>query len=126
MRESRVSWLKALSMVIDGLLALLLLTGCQIPVQTGVVHGTLEIEGGPPPGEHPEPGKVVLLNKSYRTVDISVPANGKFSATVPVGTYEVYGGIPKYDYTENACFGTPATITIAAGSIREIVVNCNE
>lgn len=105
-------------------LSLIATTGCQLPPRKGSVRGTLMIVGGPPPGEHPEPGKITLLSKSYRTVDINVPANGEFSAKIPVANYRVLGAIPKYGYTHNRCFSSPATINVASGAVIKIVVSC--
>lgn len=97
------------------------------PPATGRIAGVFEMEGGPYPGTQirPLPGTIVLTGGG-RTFTVPVGAAGRFSATVPTGTYTVAGRTPSIrgpGNAESTCrLSTP--VVVGAGRTATASVVC--
>ena len=96
------------------------------PGPTGTLTGTLQAVGGPP-GDGPRvlSGQITLHGPSGHITGITVGANGRFSAPVPVGKYTVSGQSPQYKGGTADCHASgPVVVTKGVTSSAE--VDCQE
>ena len=106
------------------------LASCSHPAPSGTLAGELSGTGGPPPGtiQTPFPGTIHVTGQGVDT-QIPVGADGRFSLTLPAGTYTVVGHSPSL--TDNgvqeecgvAPVGKPVTVT--AGQTTTVAVGCS-
>ena len=96
------------------------------PGQTGTLTGTLQAVGGPP-GDGPRAlsGQITLHGSSGHIAGITVGANGRFSAPVPVGKYTVSGQSPQYKDGTADCHA-PGPVTMTKGVTSRVEVDCQE
>jgi hypothetical protein len=136
-----------------GVLAALLLTGCDAGQQTtqghvtgrpghvtgrpGHVTGRLLMEGGPPgpggrhPGQRPMRGTVTLTAtaKGHPRVTVQVGPSGAFSVPLPPGRYQVSGRSPDIIQVDGGrkqeppC-SQPLSATVTAGHTVTVSVIC--
>jgi hypothetical protein len=95
-------------------------------VGTGVVRGTLEAVGGPPPGTpRPLTGSITLRDSDGTVVTAATGSDGAFSAQVPIGTYAITGRSPLYDGGNVDC-PSSGPVTVTGGATIIVVVACQE
>ncbi len=124
------------TMVVTGLLIMISASACAQPgsgpgasgaattaATTGVLRGHLYGVGGPNPGLHQAwPGTVTISGPGL-TRDITVAADGAYSAMVAPGQYVVVGHSPRYDDGKTAC-QAPNGAQVAAGAAVTLDVLC--
>jgi hypothetical protein len=96
------------------------------PGPTGTLTGTLQAVGGPP-GDGPRPlsGQITLHGSSGHITGITVGANGRFSAPVPVGKYTVSGQSPQYKGGAADCHAS-GPVVVTKGVTSSVEVDCQE
>lgn len=101
-----------------------------LPLELGKVTGTLRIVGGPAPGiDNPEPGRVEIVSTEKgpgqrQRQTVSVSTNGRFSFTIPAGSYELSGSSPNIDQGAGRCTALGPVQVVARRTIHANVV-CN-
>jgi hypothetical protein len=96
------------------------------PGPTGTLAGTLQAVGGPPGvGPRALSGQITLHGSSGHITGITVGANGRFSAPVPVGRYTVSGRSPKYEGGTADCKAS-GPVTVTKGLTSSVEVDCQE
>lgn len=102
-------------------------TPTPVVVGSTVITGKLLAVGGPAPGTpRPLPGKVTLVDTATHVRhDVRVATDGKYSVTVPPGTYEVQGHSPRYGSGTYMC-NAPNPVTVAADRSGITNVYCQE
>jgi hypothetical protein len=96
------------------------------PGPTGTLTGTLQAVGGPSGGGALAlSGQVTLHGSSGHITGITVGANGRFSAPVPVGTYTVTGQSPQYEGGTVECHAS-GPVTVSKGVTSSVEVDCQE
>lgn len=96
------------------------------PGPTGTLTGTLQAVGGPSgAGPRALSGQITLHGSSGHITGITVGANGRFSAPVPVGTYTVTGQSPQYEGGTADCHAS-GSITVTKGVTSSVEVDCQE
>ena len=89
----------------------------------GVLQGHLYGVGGPNPGLHQAwPGTVTISGPGL-TRDITVAADGAYSATVAAGQYAVVGHSPRYNDGKTACQAANGA-QVSAGAAVTLDVLC--
>ena len=106
------------------------LAGCSSPNgpsgPTGTLTGTLQAVGGPPgTGPRPLAGQITLHESNGTKFNITVGANGRFSAAPPTGTYTATGRSPQYEGGTADCQAT-GPVTITKGAKSSVKVDCQE
>ena len=99
------------------------MTGCSNPGQ-GAVTGHLSRVGGPAPGA-PTPmaaGTVVADGPGGRHT-VSITPDGRYTLTLPPGTYTLTGSGPEYLDGRTPCAAT-ATVTVKPGQVIDADVYC--
>jgi hypothetical protein len=127
------------TMVVTGLLIMISASACAQPrsgpgasgaaattattAATGVLQGHLYGVGGPNPGLHQAwPGTVTISGPGL-TRNITVAADGAYSATVAPGQYVVVGHSPRYDDGKTACLAANGA-QVSAGAAVTLDVLC--
>ena len=106
------------------------LAGCSSPEgppgPTGTLTGTLQAVGGPS-GVSPRAlsGQITLHGSNGHITGITVAANGRFSAPVPVGKYIVSGQSPQYKGGTADCHAS-GPVTVTKGVTSSVAVDCQE
>ena len=96
------------------------------PGPTGTLTGTLQAVGGPSGvGPRALSGQITLHGPSGHITGITVAANGRFSAPVPVGKYTVSGQSPQYQGGTAVCHAS-APVTVTKGVTSSVAVDCQE
>ena len=96
------------------------------PGPTGTLTGTLQALGGPSGGgARALNGQVTLHGSNGHITGITVGANGRFSAPVPVGTYTVTGQSPQYEGGTADCHAS-GTVIVTKGVTSNVEVGCRE
>jgi hypothetical protein len=96
------------------------------PARPGRIEGRLVAIGGPDPGAtRPLDGSVKLTRQPGidPPIEIEVGADGRFSRSLPPGTYRALGHSPHFGDNRSACFATD-TVRVPAGGKAEIEVVC--
>lgn len=90
---------------------------------TGNVRGALAYEGGPAPGFHPEPGRVVAHRGSATgpVAARSQTVDGHFEISLPAGSYVLVG--PNLTVNGNAC-GRSQPVSVSVGRTVTADVGC--
>ena len=126
MRRSSLTLLSLLPVMA----ASVLLASCSSPDSppgpTGTLTGTLQAVGGPSGvGPRALSGQITLHGPSGHITGITVAANGRFSAPVPVGKYTVSGQSPQYQGGTAVCHAS-APVTVTKGVTSSVAVDCQE
>jgi len=96
------------------------------PGPTGTLTGTLQAVGGPSGTGTPAlSGQITLHQSSGQMSGISVGANGRFSESVPVGTYSVSGQSPQYKGGTADCHAS-GPVTVTKGVTSRVEIDCQE
>ena len=96
------------------------------PSRPGRIEGRLVALGGPDPGTtRPLDGSVKLTRQPGidPPIEIEVGTDGRFSRSLPPGTYRALGHSPHYGDNRPACFAAD-TVRVPAGGRVEIEVVC--
>jgi hypothetical protein len=106
------------------------LASCSSPTgpsgPTGTLTGTFQAVGGPAgTGPRALAGQITLHESNGTRYGIAVGANGRFSATLPVGTYTVTGQSPQYEGGTADCQAS-GPVTVTKGVTSSIKVDCQE
>jgi hypothetical protein len=119
-----------LFVLLSGVAASVLLTGCDLsaptapPGPTGTLTGTLQaVSGYPGGGPKALSGQIILHGSGEHITGITVGANGRFSAPVPVGTYTVSGESPQFKGGSAACHAS-GTLTVTKDVTTKVQVDC--
>jgi hypothetical protein len=96
------------------------------PGPTGTLTGTLQAVSAPP-GDGPRAlsGQITLHGSNDHITGITVGANGRFSAPVPVGKYTVSGQSPQYKGGTADCHAS-GPVTVTKGVTSRVEVDCQE
>ncbi len=126
MRRSSLTLLSLLPVMA----ASVLLAGCSSPNDplgpTGTLTGTLQAVGGlSGAGPRALSGQITLHGSSGHITGITVAANGRFSAPVPVGKYTVSGQSPQYKGGTADCHAS-GPVTVTKGVTSSVEVDCQE
>lgn len=111
-----------------GFLLLLGLTACSCSTsQSGTISGQLQRVGGPSvaAGASPLSGEVTLTSSTGGITRVRVPPSGRFSASVPAGSYQLTGSSPSVNDGKLVCVATPETVSIPASSAITRDVRCH-
>ena len=96
------------------------------PGPTGTLTGTLQAVGGPPgTGPRPLTGGIYLQESNGAKVGFPVDANGRFSRSLPVGTYTVTARSPQYEGGTADCQAS-GPVTVTKGVTSSVEVDCQE
>jgi hypothetical protein len=108
------------------LTAVLALAGCGGNAAHGSVAGVLERVGGPPPGSPVRlPGHVVAVNSAGAQFMTAVGTNGRFTLSLPPGTYQLAGYSPLMEDGKMRCIA-PQSVHVTAGRTKShLVVVCS-
>jgi len=105
------------------------LSSCSHPAAPGTLAGELSGTGGMPPViQTPFPGTIHVTGQGVDT-QVPVGADGRFSLTLPAGTYTVVGHSP--NLTDNGvqeeCGAAPEgkPVTVTAGQTTTVAVGCS-
>ncbi|MBO0823253.1 MAG: hypothetical protein J2P27_05265 [Actinobacteria bacterium] len=99
------------------LTAILLLAGCSGNAAHGIIAGTFERVGGPPPGAPVAlPGHVVAVNSAGAQFTVAVTKSGRFRLAVPPGVYQLAGYSPLIDEGKARCSATHV-VHVTAGKL---------
>ncbi len=111
---------------IVALCAAVLLAGCSSPPLEGTLDGTLQAVGGPAgTGPRPLSGSVTFHGSNGNIATIELSANGRFSAHLPVGRYNVAGRSPQFDGGTGECQASgPVTVTNDVTS--RVAIDCQD
>jgi len=108
-----VKWLACASAL--SLAVVLAVTGCGGDAPHGSVTGILERVGGPAPGSPvPLPGHVVAVNSAGAQFAVAVGNDGRFSLSLPAGSYQLTGYSPLIEDGKMRCI-TPHAVSVATG-----------
>jgi hypothetical protein len=92
----------------------------------GLVLGTLEAVGGPPPGTpRPLRGSITLRSSRGKAFTTTAGSDGAFAVRIPPGPYTVIGRSPLYDSGIADCQPIEP-VTVVAGTTIRVVVACQE
>ncbi len=102
------------------------LAGCGGNAAHGAIAGVLERVGGPPPGSPVAlPGHVVAVNSAGAQFTTAVGSNGRFSLSLPPGTYQLAGYSPLMDDGKMRC-GTAHAFHVTTGrTLTHVAVVCS-
>jgi hypothetical protein len=94
---------------------------------SGRVVGVLEAVGGPAPGTPRPMSRRAYLQETHGATKISVfvASNGKFSTTVPAGSYKVWGRSPQFNGGKVLC-NAAGSIRVRRAKITHALVMCQE
>jgi hypothetical protein len=94
---------------------------------TGRLVGTLEAVGGPAPGTPRSlRGTVfIMTTDGVPVIDVHVGSKGKFSTSVPKGSFKVSGRSPQYEGGKEPCVA-PGKVNVLKGKTTKVVVLCQE
>lgn len=121
-RRARITVLTALAAIFAGVS----FTGCSSPPAEGTLDGTLQAVGGPAgTGPRPLSGSVTFHGSGGNIATIDLPANGRFSAHLPVGRYTVAGRSPQFDGGAGEC-RAPGPVTVTHGVTSRVEIVCQE
>ena len=92
----------------------------------GIVLGQFIRVGGPAPGSPvPLPGQVVAIDSTGTRLAVTVGNNGRFSLSLPAGTYRLIGYSPLIDNGKARCTAErPAHVTTGR-TTRHVAVICS-
>jgi hypothetical protein len=91
--------------------------------ETGILSGTLELVGGPPPGgPFPTNGTINIVG-SGRTVTVLAGADGKFQTHLQPGSYTVTGRSGRYNNGQQDCVAPP--VQVAMKRLTTVTVVCS-
>jgi hypothetical protein len=116
--------------LLPAMAASVLLASCSSPDSppgpTGTLTGTLQAVGGPSgAGPRALSGQITLHGSNGHITSITVAANGRFSAPVPVGKYTVSGQSPQYQGGNADCRAS-GPVTVTQGVTSTVKVDCEE
>jgi hypothetical protein len=118
-------------LVVIGISALAL-SGCATAASTnaagsGRVVGVIEAVGGPAPGTPRTLSGMAYLQETHGAIKMSVhvSSSGKFSATVPAGTYKVSGRSPQFNGEKVSC-NAAGSISVKKAKTTHALVMCQE
>jgi hypothetical protein len=96
------------------------------PGPTGTLTGMIQAVGGPSgAGPRALSGQVTLHGPNGHITSMTVAANGRFSAPVPVGKYTVSGQSPQYQGGTADCRAS-GPVTVTQGVTSRVEVDCEE
>jgi hypothetical protein len=121
-RRSPLTLLVALAALGAGLS----LAGCSSPPDEGTLDGTLQAVGGSAgTGPRPLSGSVTFHGSNGNIATIDLSANGRFSASLPVGRYTVAGRSPQFQAGAGECLA-PGLVTVTNDVTHRIEIDCHE
>jgi hypothetical protein len=122
---------RTLGAVMTLLVAGSMLAGCgaQRPAPKtapGTVAGEFIRVGGPAPGSPvPLPGQVVAVESAGTRLTVTVGNDGRFSLSLPAGTYRLSGYSPLIDSGKARCSAEHAVRVTTGRTTRHVAVICS-
>jgi hypothetical protein len=106
-----------------------LLAGCAAATATtapGTVTGQFIRVGGPAPGAAvPLPGHVVAVDSTGARITVNVGSNGRFSLSVPAGTYRLIGYSPLIQSGKARCGAEQPVVVTTDRTTPHVAVICS-
>ena len=101
-------------------------TGTPSRTASGAVEGQFISVGGPSPGAAvPLPGQVVAIDSTGTRVTVGVGTNGRFSLSLPAGTYRLIGYSPLIQSGKARCNAERPVRVTAGRTTRRVAVICS-
>jgi hypothetical protein len=112
--------------IVMSLTALPALAGCGGNAAHGGVTGVLEQVGGPSPGSPVGlPGQVVAVNSAGAQFTTAVGADGRFTLSLPPGTYQFSGYSPLMGDGKMRCSAAQAVHVVTGRTRSHVTVVCS-
>lgn len=107
--------------------AIWVLAGCRgSPGYHQTVPGTFVVAGGPPPGSpRPLSGTITARAASGQTFTATAGRNGRFTLSLPPGSYRVTGRSPLMQSGQMICAATSGLRVARGESARPVTVVCS-
>lgn len=117
-----MKWTVAILAVASSILA-----GCRgSPGYHQTVPGTFAVAGGPVPGSpRPLPGTITARAATGQTFTARVGRNGRFTLSLPAGSYQVTGRSPLIQSGQMICAATAELRVVRRKPARPITVVCS-